>query len=232
MSKVLEIKEVSKKFSRRIVLNNVNLSLDKGKVLGILGPNGQGKTTLLNTIFGFLRPDNGEVKINGINVGYETKKSVAFLQEKNNLRSWMSVKDAIEFYRDFFEDFDENRLNELLEFMEVSKESKVKSLSKGTLEKLCLSLVLSRRAKLYILDEPISGVDLIAREKIVEAIVKNISDDSSMIITTHYVGELERVFDEVAFITEGKIVEHGDAEDLREKYNGSIEDIYRKLFGV
>lgn len=232
MATILEVKDVSKKLSRRNILSSVNLSLEEGKVLGILGPNGQGKTTLLNTIFGFLRADSGEVKIDGIDVGYETKKSVAFLQETNNLKSWMKVSDAIGFYKDFFQDFDENKLNELLAFMDIKRELKIKSLSKGTLEKLCLSLVLSRKAKLYILDEPISGVDLIAREKIVQAIINNISDDSSMIITTHYVGELERLFDEVAFITEGKIVEYGNAEDLREKYNGSIEDIYRKLFGV
>ena len=142
----------------------------------------------------------------------------------------MTIKDAVEFYKDFFQDFNEEKVKELLAFMNLDEKLKIKSLSKGMLEKLHLSLTLSRKAKLYILDEPISGIDIVTREKIIKAIIDNIEEDSSMIITTHYVGELEGIFDEVAFLDEGKIIEINDAEVLREKYGKSIEEIYKYIF--
>lgn len=230
MNNVLEINNLVKKFGGKTILNDITLNLEKGKVLGILGPNGQGKTTLLNIIAGLYRPTLGEVKIDGILVGYESKKIVSYLQEKDYLYKWMTVEGSVRFYKDFFKDFDESKANELLEFMKLDKKSKVKNLSKGMLEKLGLTLTLSRRSKLYILDEPISGVDIISRDKIVDAIINNLDQSASMIITTHYVGELEKLFDEVIFIGEGLIIEKGDAEDLREKYGVSIDEIYRKVF--
>lgn len=142
----------------------------------------------------------------------------------------MTVEGSVRFYKDFYKDFDEIKANELLGFMKLDKKSKVKNLSKGMLEKLGLTLTLSRRSKLYILDEPISGVDIISRDKIVDAIINNLDQSASMIITTHYVGELEKLFDEVIFLGEGLIIEKGDAEDLREKYGVSIDEIYRKVF--
>lgn len=230
MSNILEVNNVHKKLGGKDILKGINLNLANGKVLGILGPNGQGKTTLLNLITGFLKGNSGEIKVNDLQVNSETKKVVSYLQEKSNLSKWMTVKDSIEFYKDFFEDFNEAKVAELLKFMNLDYKLKVKSLSKGMLEKLSLSLVLSRDAKLFILDEPISGVDIISREKILDAIINNINEDSSMIITTHYVGELEKLFDEVAFLGEGTIIEHGDAEDLRIKYGKSIEEIYKEIF--
>lgn len=230
MNNVLEINNLVKKFGGKTILSDITLNLEKGKVLGILGPNGQGKTTLLNVIAGLYRPTLGEVKIDGILVGYESKKIVSYLQEKDYLYKWMTVEGSVRFYKDFFKDFDESKANELLEFMKLDKKSKVKNLSKGMLEKLGLTLTLSRRSKLYILDEPISGVDIISRDKIVDAIINNLDQSASMIITTHYVGELEKLFDEVIFIGEGLIIEKGDAEDLREKYGVSIDEIYRKVF--
>lgn len=230
MSNILEVKDISKRLGGKEVLKGVTFNLARGKVLGILGPNGQGKTTLLNVIIGFLKQNSGEVKINGIKVGSETKKIVAFLQEKSNLSKRMNINDAINFYVDFFQDFDIKKMDELLEFMNLERSLKIKTLSKGMLEKLCLSLVLSREAQLYILDEPISGVDLVSREKIIDAIIDNIGENKSIIITTHYVGELEKIFDEVLFIDEGTIVEQGDAEELRIKYKKSIEEIYRNIF--
>lgn len=230
MSNVLEINNLVKKFGGKTILSDITLNLEKGKVLGILGPNGQGKTTLLNVIAGLYRPTLGEVKIGGILVGYESKKIVSYLQEKDYLYKWMTVEGSVRFYKDFFKDFDESKANELLGFMKLDKKAKVKNLSKGMLEKLGLTLTLSRRSKLYILDEPISGVDTISRDKIVDAIINNLDQSASMIITTHYVGELEKLFDEVIFIGEGLIIEKGDAEDLREKYGVSIDEIYRKVF--
>ena len=230
MEQVFMINNLFKNIGNKKIIKGLNLSLNKGKVLGILGPNGKGKTTLLNIISGMVKPTSGEVLIDGVKVSCETKKLVSFLQEKNTLSSWMTIKDAINFYKDFFEDFDEEKVKELLKFMNLDENLKIKTLSKGMLEKLNLSLTLSRKAKLYILDEPISGVDIVSREKIIAAIIDNIGKDSSMIITTHYVGELEGVFDEVAFLDDGKIVEVNDAEVLREKYGKSIEDIYKYIF--
>ena len=230
MEEVLVINNLYKKVGSKEILKGLNLALDKGKVLGILGPNGKGKTTLLNIISGLIRATSGEVLVDGIKVSCETKKIISFLQEKNTLSTWMTIKDSINFYKDFFDDFDEKKLKELLKFMNLDENLKIKTLSKGMLEKLNLSLTLSRKAKLYILDEPISGVDIVSREKIIEAIIDNIEEESSMIITTHYVGELEGVFDEVAFLDDGKIVEINDAEVLREKYGKSIEEIYKYIF--
>lgn len=230
MEKVFMVNNLCKNIGNRKIIKGLNLSLNKEKVLGILGPNGKGKTTLLNIISGIIKATSGEVLIDGIKVSCETKKVVSFLQEKNTLSSWMTIKDAINFYKDFFEDFDEEKVKELLKFMNLDEKLKIKTLSKGMLEKLNLSLTLSRKVKLYILDEPISGVDIVSREKIISAIIDNIGEDSSMIITTHYVGELEGVFDEVAFLDDGKIVEINDAEVLREKYGKSIEDIYKYIF--
>ena len=230
MNEVLEVSSVFKNYGNKEVLKDINFKLKEGKVVGILGPNGQGKTTLLNIIGGLIKPTSGVASIDGINVSYETKKVVSFLQEKNVLYNWMSIKDAINFYKDFFKDFDSNKMSDLLKFMKLEENMTVNKLSKGMLEKLSLSLTLSRKARLYILDEPISGVDTITRDKIVNVIIDNITIDSSMIITTHYIGELENIFDEVLFLGEGNIIEHGDAEELREKYGTSIEEIYKKIF--
>lgn len=230
MNELLEVNNIVKTFGRKTVLDNISLTLEKGKVLGILGPNGNGKTTLLNLIAGLYKPTSGNIKVDGILVGYETKKIVSYLQEKEYVNKWMTIKDAINFYKDFFEDFDEVKLDELLISMKLDRKSKIKTLSKGMTEKLGLTLTLSRKSKLYILDEPISGVDTITRDKIVNTIINHLDEETSMLITTHYVGELEKLFDEVIFIGEGKVIEKGNAEDLREKYGTSIDEIYRKVF--
>ncbi|MEG1255064.1 ABC transporter ATP-binding protein [Clostridium sp.] len=227
---VLEVTNLVKTFGSKHVLNGIDINLETGKVLGILGPNGQGKTTLLNIISGLFKPTGGEIKVNGIKVSHETKKLVSYLQEKDYLSKWMKVKDAIDFYKNFFPDFDESKAYQLLKFMNIDTNMKLKTLSKGMLEKVGLSLTLSRRCSLYILDEPISGVDIISRDKIINAIIDNLDINASMIITTHYVGELEKLFDEVLFLGEGSIIESGDAEDLRVKYGASIDQIYRKVF--
>jgi len=227
---VLEITNLSKNFGAKHILNDITFNLKRGKVLGILGPNGQGKTTLLNVISGIFKPTLGTVTINGMLLGRETKEFVSYLQEKDYLFRWMKVNDALKFYKDFFSDFNENKALNLLKFMNIQTDAKLKSLSKGMLEKVALSLTLSRNCNLYILDEPISGVDIISRDKIINAIIDNLDSNASMIITTHYVGELEQLFDEVMFLGEGSIIENGDAEELRIKYGTSIDQIYRKVF--
>lgn len=230
MGNLLEVNNISKRIKEKEILRGISFNLEKGKVLGIMGPNGQGKTTLLNVIEGFLKADNGEVKVDGNKLGALTKNDISFLQDTNIFNKSMKIKDAINLYFDFFNNFDKEKMDHYLEFMNLDKSARIKDLSKGMMEKFNLSLTLSRKAKLYMLDEPISGVDPVSREKILDAILENLSEDSSMIITTHYIGELERVFDEVIFLGDGKIIEHGDAENLREKYKGSIDEIYRKIF--
>lgn len=230
MSSLLEVKNLYKSIKGKEVLNGIDFKLEKGKVLGIMGPNGQGKTTLLNTIVGFLKIDKGEIKIEGENISYISKGDISYLQDINIFDKSMKISDAIKMYSNFFYDFDSNKMDYYLNFMGLNKNSKIKDLSKGTMEKFNLSLTLSRKAKIFLLDEPISGVDPVSREKILDAILENLSEDSSMIITTHYIGELERIFDEVLFLGDGKVIELGNAEELREKYKSSIDEVYRKIF--
>lgn len=230
MSNLLEVNNISKRIKGKEILKGISFNLEQGKVLGIMGPNGQGKTTLLNVIQGFLKADNGEIKVDGNPQSALTKNDISFLQDVNIFNNSMKIKDAISLYVDFFNDFDKEKMDYYLDFMNLDSSSRIRDLSKGMMEKFNLSLALSRRAKLYMLDEPISGVDPVSREKILDAILENLSEDSSMIITTHYIGELERIFDEVIFLGDGKIIEYGDAEELREKFKGSIDEIYRKIF--
>lgn len=230
MSKVLEVNNVYKRIKGKSILNGVTLSVEQGRVLGIMGPNGQGKTTLLNVIQGFLKVNKGEIFIDGNAINTNSKESIAYLQDKNIFPKSMKIKEAISLYGNFFEDFNVDKMNYYLEFMNLDRNSKIKDLSKGMSEKFNLSLVLSRKAKLYLLDEPISGVDPVSREKILDAILENLSEESSMIITTHYIGELERIFDDVAFLGNGRIIEYDEAENLRAKYNASIDEVYRKIF--
>jgi len=227
---LLEVNNVTKRINGKDVLKGISFNLEKGKVLGIMGPNGQGKTTLLNTIQGFLKADNGEIKIDGNKLGFHTKNDVSFLQDTNIFNKSMRINNAINLYSDFFYDFNKEKMDYYLNFMNLDSSLRIRELSKGMMEKFNLSLTLSRDTKLYMLDEPISGVDPVSREKILDAILEKLSEDSSMIITTHYIGELERVFDEVIFLGDGMVIEQGDAEELRAKHKGSIDEIYRKVF--
>ncbi|RVU55695.1 ABC transporter ATP-binding protein [Anaerosphaera multitolerans] len=228
---IVEINNLTRKYGRKTALNEVSLNIEKGKIVGILGPNGSGKTTLIKILAGLLRPTNGFVRINDEAIGIKTKAMVSYLPDRTFLYSWMKIKDAKNFYLDFFPDFNEKKFDELLNFMNLSMEMKVTELSKGMHEKLNLSLVLSRDAELYILDEPIAGVDPVARDQILDAIINNYSKDSSMIITTHLLKDMENLFEDVVFLQEGTIVLEGNAEDLRNEYNGQIDTIYKEIFG-
>ncbi|MTI69849.1 MAG: ABC transporter ATP-binding protein [Firmicutes bacterium] len=230
MSEILKTKNLSKKYFAKEALNNVNLTLSKGKVLGLLRPNGSGKTTFIKILAGILTSSSGEVYIDGFKPGVETKSIVSYLPDRNFLYNWMKVKDSIKFFNDFYQDFNLEKANNLLEFMKLNKDEKITSLSKGMLEKLNLTLVLSRDTKLYILDEPIAGVDPAAREKILDAIINNYNEESSMIITTHLVTDIERIFDRVAFIDHGEIVLNENAEDIRVSREKSINDLFKEVF--
>lgn len=230
MENIIEIKSLTKSYLNKKAVNNLSLNLEKGKVVGILGPNGSGKTTIIKILAGILRSTKGQVLIDGKNPGAYTKSIVSYLPDRNFLYEWMSVEESIVFYKDFYADFDKNKAYELLEFMNLDKNAKVNSLSKGMKEKLNLTLVLSRRAKVYILDEPIAGVDPIARDQILDAIIKNYNKDSTMLITTHLVRDIEGVFDEVIFLKEGEVYLRGDAEQLREEKEMQIDDLYKEIF--
>lgn len=231
MEDIIEIKGITKTYRNKVALDSLSLNIKKGGVIGILGPNGSGKTTLIKILTGLLRPSKGEVLIDGKTPGPYTKSIVSYLPDRNFLYEWMSIEDAIGFFKDFYEDFDEDKARDLLGFMGLNKDMKIKELSKGMHEKLNLSLVLSRNAKVYILDEPIAGVDPVARDQILDAIVKNYNEESTMIITTHLVRDMESLFDDVAFLRDGTIELIGNAETLREEKGMQIDDLYKEIFG-
>lgn len=227
---ILKVSNLNKNYFRKKALDNFEIEIAEGKIVGLLGPNGSGKSTFLKILAGLLRKSSGEVLIDGNEVGVYTKSIVSYLPDKNYLYKWMKIKDAFNYFRDFYEDFDYAKAEELLKFMNLDIESKVTTLSKGMLEKLHLVLVLSRRARLYILDEPLGGVDPTTREKILDTIINNFNEKSSMIITTHLVNDIERLFDDVVFISNGKNVLSGGAEELRHERDMSIDELYREVF--
>ena len=231
MNHIVEIKDLTKKYLNKTALDHLSLNIEKGKVVGVLGPNGSGKTTLIKILTGLLRQTSGEVLIDGQNVGVGTKAVVSYLPDRNFLYKWMKIEDAYQMYKDFYQDFDEEKFIELLAFMKLERGMKIDSLSKGMHEKLNLSLVLARNAKLYILDEPIAGVDPVARDQILDAIINNYNEKSSMIITTHLVRDMESMLDEVVFLKDGNTILTGNAEDLREEKGMQIDDIYKEVFG-
>ncbi|HHV37978.1 MAG TPA: ABC transporter ATP-binding protein [Tepidimicrobium sp.] len=231
MENIVEVKNLTKTYLSKKALDNINLDIETGRVVGILGPNGSGKTTLIKIIAGLLRQTKGEVIVDGHKVGTYTKSIVSYLPDRNFLYNWMKIDDACKLYKDFYSDFDEERFESLLKFMKLEKSMKVSALSKGMHEKLNLSLVLARNAKLYVLDEPIAGVDPVARDQILDAIISNYSKNSSMLITTHLVRDMENLFDDVVFLKDGEIVLRGNAEGLREEIGKQIDDIYKGIFG-
>lgn len=230
MTSILRAEKISKSYLNKKALSEVDLDIMPGKIIGLLGPNGSGKTTFLKIAAGILHPSKGEILIDGQKPGVYTKSIVSYLPDNEYLPKWMKVKDAVKYFKDFYSDFDEKKAREMLVFMKLDENSTVKSLSKGMEEKLKLSLVLSRTAKLYILDEPLGGVDPTTREQILNAIVNNFSENSSMIITTHLVHDIERIFDDVVFISDGEIILQGNAEELRMSKKKSIDELYREVF--
>jgi ABC-2 type transport system ATP-binding protein len=232
MENIVKIENVSKKFITKRALNGVSFTLEKGKVLGILGPNGSGKTTLLKILAGLTKATSGDVKIDSKDLGIQSKAIVSYMPDRNYFYKWMRVKDGIDLFKDFYSDFDENKCLSLLNKMSIPMEEKITALSKGMHEKLNIALVLSRKAKLFILDEPLGGVDPVAREQILDMILDNLDGDSSMIITTHLVRDMERLFDEVMYLREGDVFLKGNAEELRASHGKTIDDLYREIFGV
>ncbi|HHU71047.1 MAG TPA: ABC transporter ATP-binding protein [Clostridiales bacterium] len=230
MNTILECNQITKRYSSLTALTSVNLSLGRGKVIGLLGPNGSGKTTLIKIINGLLVPNEGTLLVNGQKPGPETKKIVSYLPDKSYLPDWMKVKDAINMYQDFYENFNKNKAYEMLKRLDLDPNRKLKSLSKGTKEKVQLILVMSRDADLYCLDEPIGGVDPAARDYILNTIITNYNENSTVLISTHLIADIENVLDEVIFIKEGHITLHNSVDEIRSQEGKSIDTLFREVF--
>lgn len=230
MGIILETRGLKKNFFAKAALRGVDLTIESGRILGLMGPNGSGKTTLLKILAGLQKPSAGSFLVDGVAGGNGTKGLVSFLADRNTLYDWMRAADAIAFYADFFTDFDRAKAMDMLSFMKLAPETRVKEMSKGMIEKLNLTLAFSRRARLFILDEPLGGVDPVARERIVSTIIKTWTEDSAIVISTHLVNDVERLFNDVAFIDDGEIILSGDAETLRSERGKSIDQLYVEIF--
>ena len=228
---MLSIKNLIKKYKNKSVLKNLNLELNSGEILGLLGPNGCGKTTLMKILSTTNSYNSGEIVINGEKLGYITNKYVAFLPDTPFVDKSDTIKNAIDEYSYFFDDFDNTKADILLQKLNLNKNQKISTLSKGMVEKLQLILILSRNAKLYILDEPIAGVGIVTRKEIMKLITENINQDSSVIITTHLISDIEQLFDKVAFLKDGKIDKIHDVETIRYETKKSVEQLYIECFG-
>ncbi|MBP3597724.1 MAG: ABC transporter ATP-binding protein [Clostridia bacterium] len=227
---LVECKRLCKSYDEKQVLKDVNLKIPKGKIIGLLGKNGTGKTTLIKLINDLLTPTSGEVLIKGKKPGVESKDIIAFLPERTYLDREMSVKDAIKYFEEFYTNFDSQKAVKLLKDLDLDMNSKISKMSKGMQEKLQLILVMSRNAELYILDEPLGGVDPATRDYILDTILSNFCEGASVIISTHLIADIERILDEVIFIDKGEIVLTSSADELRNKENASIDEIFRRYF--
>ena len=230
MSELLKITNVTKKYHHFKALNNVSMTLESGKIIGLLGPNGSGKTTLIKIINGLLKDYEGEVLVDGKNVGIDSRKIISYLPDENYFQDWMYIKDVLSIFSDLYEDFDKENCLTLMNRFKLDKGMKIKEMSKGMKEKFQLSLVMSRKAKLYILDEPIAGVDPAAREVILDVILNNYEEDALVLISTHLISDLETIFDDVVFLKDGEIVLHQSTEDLRLERKQSIDKAFREVF--
>lgn len=230
MSALLECKNLTKNFGGKTAIDGINLSLESGHIVGLLGPNGSGKTTLIKMINGLLTPASGELYINEYPVGVESKKVVSYLPDQTYLNMNQKVKDVIDFFKDFYEDFEEARAYDMLAKLGINPNDRLKSMSKGTKEKVQLILVMSRRAQLYVLDEPIAGVDPAARDYILDVILSNYDPNATILISTHLIADIENILDEVIFIQNGQIRLTSSVEDIRAKEGKSIDTLFREVF--
>ncbi len=228
--KLLECKNVYKTFDTKEILHNINLTIEPGKIIGLLGKNGQGKTTLIKLINDLLTPTSGEILVHGQKVGIESKKVISYLPERTYLDKSMKIEEILKYFEDFYDNFDSNKARKLLKDLNLDINEKLDKMSKGMQEKVQLVLVMSREADLYILDEPLGGVDPATRDYILDTILTNFKEGSSVIISTHLISDIESILDEVIFIDKGKIVLTSNADELREKEHSSIDEIFRRMF--
>lgn len=221
---------LTKVYGNTLAVNNLNLTIPRGKIIGLLGPNGSGKTTLIKMINGLLTPTAGSILINGMAPGPETKARIAYLPERTYLQSGMKVCDLVDFFEDFYADFDKNRAFSMLGSLNIPPTAPLKTLSKGTKEKVQLILVMSRHADLFILDEPIAGVDPAARDYILNTIITNYNENASILLSTHLISDIENILDEVIFIRSGQVITHMPVDQIREEYGQSVDAYFRRVF--
>ena len=230
MKTILECKNLSKRYGRTQALSGINLSLKSGRIIGLLGPNGSGKTTMIKLINGLLTPTEGEILIRGMAPGVKTKSIVSYLPERTYLDESMRISEVIAYFKDFYADFDEKKAEQMLNKVHLDPSARIKTLSKGNKEKVQLILVMSRRAKLYCLDEPIAGVDPAARDYILSTIIGNYEPDATILLSTHLITDVENILDEVVFIKDGHITMQEEVETIRCKEGKSVDDLFREVF--
>lgn len=227
---ILECIGLSKKYGSKTALDDFSVKIESGRIAGLLGPNGSGKTTLLKLANGLLTPNGGEVLINGMKPGIESKKIISYLPDKNYLPNWMNFDKLADFFADFYSDFDRGRAENMISKLDLDRKMPIQQMSKGTKEKVQLIMTMSRRAKLYLLDEPIGGVDPATRDYILDTIIRNYDSDASVIISTHLISDVEKILDDVIFINEGKKVLCSSVDEIREQHNKSVDEYFREVF--
>ena len=227
---LLECRKLNRNYGGSFALNDIDLQIEPGRIVGLLGPNGSGKTTLIKLINGLLTPTGGEVLIDGRKPSPETKAIVSYLPERNALSEWMSAKQAMDYYADFFEDFNRDKAKEMIRNLGLDEQARIKTMSKGTREKLQLILVMSREAKLYLLDEPIGGVDPATRDYILRTIISNYNENAAVIISTHLSADGEQVLDDVIFLREGHVELHESVDEIRNEKGTSVDALFREVF--
>ena len=230
MSEVLRCENLVKKYGSQVALNGINLTLESGKIIGLLGPNGSGKTTLIKLINGLLVPNSGSIYVCGDKPGVESKKLVAYLPDNTYLNTWMTVEQVVKYFADFYEDFRSDVAYKLFEDLGIDPKKKIKTLSKGNQEKVCLILVMSRDAKLYVLDEPIAGVDPAARDYVISTIINNYNPEASILLSTHLISDIEQILDEAVFIQNGTITLQKSVEEIRGENGKSVDELFREVF--
>jgi len=227
---ILQAKSLTRRYGQKNAINNIDLSISPGRVVGLCGPNGSGKSTLMQIAAGLVSPTGGEITICGLAVGKGTRALVSYMPDSPNIYGKMTVQDTLSFYEEFFLDFRRDKARSLITRFGLSMGTKTSNMSKGEVEKLQLALTLSRNAKLYLLDEPMSGIDKVARNEIIALIIDHCHDGASMLISTHIIGEMERVFEDVVFLNEGRVVLQGDCDGLRDQHGISIEKLYLEVY--
>ena len=227
---ILEYRDLTKSYKNTKALNNVNLSLKSNKIIGLLGPNGSGKTTLIKLAVGVLKPTSGEILVNGQAIGVETKKIISYLPDRDYLDPNQNIESLTKLFKDFYPDFDEETAKKMFEDLKIDISKKFKTLSKGNREKVQLILAMSRKAKLYLLDEPIAGVDPVTRDYILNTIIKNYNKEATLIISTHLINDIEKVLDEVIFVKNGTIILYDSIENIKTEHNVSIDEYFREVF--
>ncbi len=230
MASILKCENLTKRYGSKLALDKINLDMPSGGIVGLLGPNGSGKTTLIKLICGLLTSDYGSIRVDGLPVGVATKTKVAYLPDHMFLSNQMKVEQEIQYFSDFFEDFNPHKAEEMVHALGIDLGAAVGSLSKGNKEKVALILTMSRSAKLYLLDEPIAGVDPATRDYILQTIIRNYAEDAAVIISTHLISDIETVLERVLFLQEGRIVLDDETDNIREKYGMSVDSYFREVF--